>query len=305
MAFVSILRIFTFALQNFWRNIWLSLVTIFILVLTLFSITLSSSLNLVAKEAITLVKSRVDVSVYFTDTALDADVKTVSVALTAMPEVQDVAYISKEDALDFFKKKNQDNPVIQQTLDVLGTNPLGATLVVRAKNIEDFPKIMAVLDQPQYKKLIQDRDYEENQQVIGKLTTVTDKMREIGLFVSLIFILIAALVIFNTIRITIYTYREEIGIMKLVGADNWFIRAPFVLESVLYAVIAGLVTMLIIIPLIGFSAPFFNQLFSGYGFDIVQYFQAHFWSIFWLQTLVSIVLAVVSSTIAITRYLRV
>ncbi len=305
MVIVSLLRAFKFALQNFWRNIWLSLVTIFILVLTLFSITLSSSLNLVAKEAISLVKDRVDVSVYFYATALDEDVKNVTSVLTNMPEVKDVDYITKEEALEFFKKKNENNPIIQQTLDVIGTNPLGPTLVVHAQNIEDFPAIMAVLDQPQYAKLIEDRDFEESQQVIGKLTTVTDKVREIGLFVSILFVLVAALVIFNTIRITIYTYREEIGIMKLVGASNWFIRAPFVLESIFYALISGLLTMVIIIPLVGLSAPFFNQLFLGYGFDVVRYFQLHFWSVFWLQTLVSIVLAVVSSMIAITRYLRV
>lgn len=305
MMLVSLIRAFKFALQNFWRNIWLSLVTIFILVLTLFSITLSSSLNLVAKEAIGLVKDRVDVSVYFFETAKDDDVKNVSSVLTGMPEVKDVVFITKEEALDFFKKKNENNPIIQETLDVIGTNPLGPTLVVHAHNIEDFPKIMAVLDQPQYAKLIEDRDFEESQLVINKLTAVTDKIREIGLFVSVIFILVAALVIFNTIRITIYTYREEIGIMKLVGASNWFIRAPFVLESIFYALISGLLTMVIIIPLVGLSAPFFNQLFAGYGFDIVRYFQGHFWSIVWLQTLVSIVLAVVSSMVAITRYLRV
>lgn len=305
MVLVSLLRAFTFAFQNFWRNIWLSLVTIFILVLTLFSITLSSSLNLVAKEAIGLVKDRVDVSVYFFETANDDDVKNISAVLTSMPEVKDVDFITKEEALAFFKKKNEDNPIIQETLDVIGTNPLGPTLVVHAHNIEDFPKIMAVLDQPQYAKLIEDRDFEESQLVINKLTAVTDKVREIGLFVSILFILVATLVVFNTIRITIYTYREEIGIMKLVGASNWFIRAPFVLESIFYALISGLLTMVIIIPLIGLSAPFFNQLFAGYGFDIVRYFQGHFWSIFWLQTLVSIVLAVVSSMVAITRYLRV
>lgn len=305
MILISLLRAFKFALQNFGRNIWLSLVTVFILVLTLFSVTFSASLNLVAKQAISLVKDRVDVSVYFADTALDEDVKSVANVLTAMPEVKDVNYISKDEALQYFKDKNKDNPVIQQTLDVLGTNPLGPTLVVRAKKIEDFPKIMDVLNQPQYAKLIQDKDFEENQQVVAKLTQVTDKIREIGLFVSSIFILVAALVIFNTIRVTIYTYREEIGIMKLVGASNWFVRAPFVIESIFYALIGCVLTMVIIVPLVGLSAPFFNQLFSGYGFNVISYFEAHFWSIFWLQTLISVVLAMVSSMIAVTRYLEV
>ncbi len=304
MNLVSLYRAFKFALLNFGRNIWLSLVTVFILLLTLFSITFSSTLNLVAKEAITLIKDRVDVSIYFADTALEEDVREVASALTSLPEVKDVTYITREEALEFFKEKNEDNPVIQETLDVLGTNPLGPTLVVKAKRIEDFPAIIAVLDRPEYAKLIQDRDFEENEQVIDRLSAVTSRLGQVGLLISLVFTIIAALVIFNTIRITIYTYREEISIMKLVGASNWFIRAPFILESVFYALLAGLLNIALILPLIGFSAPFFNSFFSGYGFNLVQFFQQNLWYIFGVQILIGIALSVVSSMIAISRYLR-
>lgn len=304
MTPVSFLRACRFALQNFWRNIWLSVVTIVILVLTLFSITLSSGMNLVARQGVQLVKSKIDVSVYFKPSALEEDVKKLAATLSAMPQVQSVTYISREEALQQFKQKNAANPIIQETLNVLGGNPLGSSVILKAKDINDFPTIIDALDKPEYAAIIQDKDFAENERVITRLSQLTDRIRDIGLLVSALFSIIAALVIFNTIRITIYTYREEIGIMKLVGATNAFIRAPFIIESVFYALIAGVITLLLIVPLVGLSAPFVNNFFAGYGFDLLTYFGAHALQLFGLQILIGIVLSVISSMIAITRYLR-
>lgn len=305
MLLVSFLRALRFALQNFWRNIWLSVVTVFILVLTLFSVTFSAGLNVIATQAVSLVKNRVDVSIYFTEKSLEEDVRKVANELSGMPEVKEVTYISKEEALQSFREKNKDNPIIADTLDVLGTNPLGPTLVVKAKDISDFPTILAVVDKPEYSAIVQDRDFEENQLVIERLSDITNRARQIGLIVSLVFSLIAVLVIFNTIRITIYTYREEIGIMKLVGATNAFIRAPFLIESVLYAVLASMLSMILVIPIVAVSAPYLNAFFIGYGFDLLQSFQRHFWPLFGLQLLLGVALSVVSSAIAMTRHLRI
>ncbi len=304
MHFISFFRACRFAALNFWRNIWLSVVTIIILVLTLFSMTLSAGLNLMAKEAITLVKERVDVSIYFAPEALEEDVRKVADALAALPEVKDVTYISREEALASFRTRTADNPILKETLDTLDENPLGATLVVKAKDIADFPAIIAVVDKPEYAELIQDRDFEENQQVIDRLTQITDRITQIGYAVSAIFALIAMLVIFNTIRITIYTYREEIGIMKLVGASNWFVRAPFVLESVFYAALASALSMLIVLLIAAASAPYVNGFFSGYDFQLGAFLARQLWPLFLLQLLVGVLLSVLSSVIAISRYLR-
>ncbi|MBI4415053.1 MAG: FtsX-like permease family protein, partial [Candidatus Kerfeldbacteria bacterium] len=279
-------------------------VTIFILFLTLLSITFSSSLNLVAREALTLVKSRADVSVYFLPTSLDEDIQKVQAALSAIPEVRKVTFISRDQALAAYKERNADNPVIQETIDVLGTNPLGATLVIQAKKIEDFPAILSVLDQPEYAKLIQSRDYEENKQVFVRLSTIAARLQQIGVGAGIVFSLIAVLVMFNTLRVTIYTYREEIGIMKLVGASNWFIRAPFVLESILYAILASIIVGIVMLPLIGTFAPIVNRFFTGYAFDLVRAFREHLVLFLGLQFGIGIIIAGVSSIFAIGRHLR-
>lgn len=305
MNFVALIRALKFSLQNFWRNIWLSLVTVFILFLTLFSITLSVSLNFIAQKTISAVKERVAVSVYFRQNSLEEDVRIVQQKLASLPQVKDVQYVSRDEALRQFKERTGDNPVIQQTLEALGDNPLGATLIVKARHIDDYPAIVAALGDPSYKNTIEDLDYEESQTVINRLTSITDRIRAVGLAVSIVFSIVAALVIFNTIRITIYSYREEIGIMKLVGASNWFVRAPFILESILYAVIASIVCLAVLLILGGITAPYLNHFFSGYSFDLVAYLQSHLPVIIVLQFGIAILLSVLSSLIAVGRYLRV
>ncbi|MBI3956727.1 MAG: FtsX-like permease family protein [Candidatus Kerfeldbacteria bacterium] len=305
MAYVSLLRILRFATQNFFRNFWLSLVTIFILFLTLFSITFSTSLNIVAEKAISAVKERVAVSVYFRQDALEEDVRNVQETLTALPAVKEVSYVSRDEALQLFRERTLNNPVIQETLEALGENPLGATLVVKATSIDKYQSIVALLRKPEYDKVIEDLDFEESEKVIGRLSALSERARTVGLAVSATFSIIAILVLFNTMRITIYSYREEIGIMKLVGASNWFVRAPFVVESVLYALIAGLICLVIIVVLVGVSAPYLNQFFAGYNVDLVGYLRQHFAAIMAFQLAVAVVLAGVSSLIAVGRYLRV
>lgn len=305
MATVSTTRVFRFAVQNFLRNIWLSLVTIFILFLTLFSITLSSSLNIVASRAIGAVKDRIAVSVYFKPDALAEDVHNVQQQIAGMPNVTDVQYISREQALKAFQERTASDPIIQQTITALGENPLGATLVVKAKSMADYQAVVTALGLPDDAKLIDNIDFAESQTVINNLTAFSNHVRSIGIIVSIIFCIVAILVLFNTIRITIYSYRDEIGIMKLVGASNWFVRAPFVIESVLYAVIASILCLIVLVILVGVSAPYLNTFFSGYNLNLVSYLQAHFLVIVGLQLGVAIVLAVLSSLFAVGRYLRV
>lgn len=305
MTTVVLFRAIKFAWSNFWRNIWLSVVTIFILVLTLFSITFSSGLNLIAQQAVTLVKNSIDVTVYFTETALEEDVRAVQEDIALLPEVKDVSYKSREEALASFREQIADDPILLESLEALGTNPLGAELTIQAQKPEDFPKILAVLEKPEYQPLIQTQDYGESERAITRLSEVARRIRQIGIVVSIVFMVTAVLVMFNTIRITIYTYREEINIMKLVGATNWFVRAPFILESLLYALIASVVTLLIILPLVGITAPFLDNFFAGYNFDFLGYFQAHFWSLFGVQLAIAVVLSMVSSMFAIGRHLRV
>lgn len=307
MLFISAWRALKFAFQNFWRNIWLSIVTVLILVLTVFLVTTIAGTKVIADQAIASIRSRVDVAVYFKKDVAAERATVVENRLRELPEVKAVRYISSDEALDRFREKNKDNPTVLQALETLGENPLSASLIIEAEHIEDFPQILKVFDDPALGELVEDReqDLAASTLVIERLRSITDNIETAGIVLSIVFLAIAVLMVFNTIRITIYTYREEIGIMKLVGASNAFIRAPFVIESLLYAILACVVTMALFLPFLNGFAPFFDRFFEGYNIDLVGYFNQHFFRIFGMQLLAVSVLCMFSSSIAISRYLRV
>ncbi|MFH1366667.1 MAG: permease-like cell division protein FtsX [Patescibacteria group bacterium] len=307
MIFTSSFRALKLGWQNFWRNRWLSLVTVLILILTLFLISLIVTVKVVADKTLDSVKQKVDMSVYFEANADKTAVAALQKRLKEMPEVEELVYISPDEALTKFKEDNKDNPVVIEAIEALDTNPLGAVFVIRAKKLDDYPLIIDVLDEQIYQKIIQDknRDFENNQSIIEKLSNITDNINKFGMVLALVFAVIAVLMIFNTIRINIYSYREEIGIMKLVGASNGFVRAPFVIESIIYALIASLICLGLIYTLINTIAPFLDRFFAGYELNIVAYFNHNFLIILGGLIILSIIMCVLSSLIAVRRYLRV
>jgi cell division transport system permease protein len=305
MILTTLGRILKFGFQNFKRNFWLSLVTVFILVLTLFSISVVFTLNVVADNAIKSVKEQVDIDVFFDPTVPEDKVIAVQAYLDSISEVKSVEYISKEQALENFKEAHKNDLKIQESLSEIEENPLPSALVVKAINLEDYSSIVVKLDNSEYSNLIASRNFEDNQIVIERLTKITDRIYQFGIGVSAIFILVAILVVFNTLRMNMYTQREELGIMRLVGAQNMFIRLPFVLESVLYGILASVITILILFPLLSAVSPYIDSLFEGYDFNMFAYFTANFWAMLGLQILISIVISVISGMIAISRYLRV
>jgi cell division transport system permease protein len=262
-------------------------------------------INIIGREVVKSVESKVDVSVYFFPSVDEADVQNIQYRLETLGSVASVQYISKDDALEQFRTRHQDDEDIINSLDELKDNPLGATLVVKAKKVSDYPLILQVLDDPEYTELVQNRNFDDNERIVTRLSDISSRMQKGGLAVSAVFVIISILIIFNTIRITIYTHREEIGIMKLVGASNWFVRFPFLLESLLYGLIAVVITMLVLLPLVSFLSPYVQSLFEGYTFDLSTYFSENILIIFAAQIALATVLSVVSSAVAVGKYLRV
>jgi cell division transport system permease protein len=306
-TFVTLLRAFRFATQSMVRNIWLSLVTIFILVLTLFLVSTLTVTQVVADQTLAAVQERVDVSLFFTPDVSLAEVVTLQHSLQERSDVNRVEYISPDDALARFKERNKNNAKLLDTLEALGENPLGPTLVVRAKELGDYPNILQAVNASPIKDKIQDKDedFETTKVVIERLNSISQNIRQFGLALSLLLSIITLMVVFNTIRVMIYSQREEIGIMKLVGASNTFVRAPFLIEAVLYGVLATAITSAIFFPLLAVVAPTLNQFFSGYDLNIATYFQAHALEVIGIQLAVAVGLSAVSSGIAVGRYLKV
>ena len=303
--FLSFARVARLSFQQFHRNLWLSIATITLLVLPLLAINMIVSLGAVAEAATQAVQDKIDVSIYFKPSVSNENVEQVSADLKALPEVKEVSFIPKEGSLERFKERHKDDPIILESLTELGENPFGATLAVKAHDPEQYQRILVFLEDPKYAELIEEKNFDDHRFVISKINTLMRNIRSFGLIVAAIFGVIAVLIVINTVRVSVYTHRGEIGVMRLVGAGNWFIRGPFLMEAFLFSFVAVLITAAIVYPSLTFVQPRLNALFEGVDISLVSYYNAHFLVIFGTQLLAVFVLTVFSSFFAVRRYLKV
>lgn len=306
MFLLSSKRILKFSWQHFWRNVWLSIVTITIIILTLFSLTTLILVNAIAEAAVNSIRTTVDVSLYFDNKISGETVELLRNELTEkIPEIKEIIYISPQEALDEFKQKHQADADIQASLAELESNPLGATLILKAYNVDDYPQIMEKVTSMQAETLAEKIDYDDHRLLISRINDFADKIRTFSLVLSLIFIAIALLTVFNTVRMGIYIHRKEIGIMRLVGASNWFIRLPFVIEGLFYALFGCLIFWGLIFLVLNFIAPWINNFFTGINFNIQAYLIANVVNIFGFELIVISMINVISAVIAMGRHLKV
>jgi len=206
----SFLRALSFALKDFWRNIWLSLVTITVLILALLSFNILISLNAVSTKVVAAVKERVDVSVFFKPQVQQAEIDNFREKLKKMPEVKDVKFISKEKALEDFRALHKDDPKINEALTELEKNPMVDTVVIKASTLDDYNKILTFIKLDSNQELIKYQNFTDHQKIIDRINSISDKVKKISIAVTAIFSLIAILIVFNAIRVMLYTYKEEI-----------------------------------------------------------------------------------------------
>lgn len=303
--FISFIRILKFAFQDIWRNIWLSIITITIMVLALITINFLIVFNIVTQIASEVVQDRIDVSVYLNNTVSSEQADGIKEYVLSLNGVENVVVITPDEAVERFKVKHGDNQKLLDSLNELEENPLGYTLIVKAINPSDYPNIMDALDSPEYSDFILDKSYEDHKAMIEKIDRYSNKIQNSGILVSIIFIVISALIVINTIRIAIYTHKEEIGIMRLVGATNWFIRAPFLVESIIFSVIAVVIATTVLYPLLSVTQPYLESFFETNSYNVIDYFNQNFVKIFGFELLGMVLINMFSSLLAIRKYLKV
>lgn len=300
----ALIRIVKFAAQNFWRNVWLSVATVTMLVLTLIVITLLISVQVIGSEAVRQVEDKIDITVAMAPEATEQVVSEIRTYLESLDRVREVKVIKPEEALAAFIKRHEGNPQVLRSLEEVGENPFGFTLTVRARSPRDYPFILEVLENPTYREFIEDTNFVDHERLISRLNSLVDRVRNFGVILAGLFAAIAVLIIFNTIRVAIYTYREEIGIMKLVGASNWFVRAPFLLEGVIYSVLAVVILAIITFPALAIIEPSIGSFFDGASLELAAFFRRNWLAIFGGELLALIILNTISSSIALGRYLK-
>ncbi|KKS82260.1 MAG: hypothetical protein UV58_C0011G0014 [Candidatus Wolfebacteria bacterium GW2011_GWC1_43_10] len=298
----TLLRIVKYGLQNFFRNIWLSTATIVVMAMTLIVFGGLIMGNVITNTIIASIQDKIDISVYFKNESPEDEILRIKSTLETLPEVKSIEYVSKDDALAIFKERHKDDPTISQAIEQLNENPLLASLNIKARDSEEYPVIAGYLNNDSIKPFVNKVSYSQNAAVINRLNKILSISRKGGLALTAIMTLIAILITFNTVRLAIYSSRESINIMRLVGGSNFFIRSPFLVEGMIYGVISAVISLLVITPVVYFVSPYASIMVPE--LNLWGDFLSGLIPLLFYQLLFGVGVGLVSSFIAIGKYLK-
>jgi len=289
--------------QNFYRNGSLSIAAVSILTLSLLIISIIIVLSITANLGMKYVQDKIDIRVYFKSDVEESVIKNFRSEITKSMEVKSAEYVSKVQALSEFKATNSNKPDILKAIEAVEENPLLASVNIKAKNPEQYDVIAKSIEDSPFKESIASVNYQQYKLVIDRFNATLKTLRKTGAFLFILFSLIAILITFNVIRMTIFNHGTEIEIMRLVGASNNFIRLPFVFEGVIYGFVAAAVAMALLFPIVKIVTPY--VVGSTYVQVIQSDFSKYFFLIFIIQIILGTLLGIISSLLAIRRYLKV
>jgi cell division transport system permease protein len=304
MMWIQAKRVFRSGLVSFWRNGVVSLSSVLMMILTLFVISSIVFSTALLQSALDDIKSKVDVNVYFIPSATEDEVLIAKSAIEKLGEVQYVEYVSREQALEEFRADHAGDEDTLTALDELSENPLGAALNVKAREPSQFKAVSDFLakDYPEGASIVEKVNYNENQVAIERLSAMIAAGKKLGTALTAIFIIISVIITFNTVRLAIYIARDEIHVMRLVGATNSYIRGPFVVIGALYGLVSALITLIMLWPITYWLGPFTDQFFAGTS--VFEYYVEDFALMFLILVGAGIVIGATSSLLAVRRYLR-
>lgn len=296
-------RIFKLGLKTFKRNPESTTTCIFVLIIVISLITSLYLFQSVSEFLINSVEEKVDVSIYFNENSSEEKIEEVSEKLSSMPVVESVRYVSEEEAFQNFQERHKDNPVLMESLNELGLNPFLASLNVKAFDSSQYEKIINSLDDNGYGSSIYKVDYYEKKPILENLFSIKSQVNRVGIILSIGLGLVAILVALNQIHLSFYTSKQEIGIMRMVGASNLFIKGPFMIQGIVIGGISALATFfLFLLFILIFNSGIQSSL--G-GFNLLSFYTQNFLLILGIQLFVGIGIELIGSSIAIKKYLKV
>jgi cell division transport system permease protein len=303
---IDLKRIIKAGYINFSRGGLVSFAAVLVTTITLSVMITIILLQTVLYFSLDAIKNKVDVTIYFTVDAPEDKIKLLKSSLEKLPEVKEVAYTSANEALNIFRTRHEgDYPTIQ-ALDEIGTNPLGAYLNIRAKEVSQYESIVNFLQSDNAlvvnsASIVDKINYHQNKLVIERLNSIISGAQKLGFLLTLLLIIISIIVTFNTIRLTIFIAKDEIGVMRLVGASKMRVNGPFMIEGAIYGIISTVITMVLFWPI---TAWFGRNMTNFFGINLYSYYVSNFVQIFVIILLSGVFLGVVSSFIATRKYLN-
>ncbi len=305
---LKIKRVFRSGLTNFWRNGFISLSSLVVMFITLFMIASLIFMSAILHFSLQEIKDKVDINVYFKTNTNEADIFSLKKSIEAIGEVSYVTYISRDEALANFKERHKDDALTLEALDELGENPLPALLSIKAKELSQYESIAKFLGGEDASvgsniSIVEKVNYYQNKVVIDRLSKITDAANQVGFWLAVFFIIISIIITFNTIRLAIFISKDEISVMRLVGASNRYVKGPFVVSGILYGIVAATLVIIVFLGLTfwlgGLSKNFFVNL------DLFDFYLKNFGQIFLIIFGSGIALGAISSYLAVKKYLKI
>ncbi len=305
--FISLERVFKTGFINFFRNLSLSIAATAVMVVTLTIVLFAIIANATFNNTISQINDKIDISVYLKDSVTEQQRKEIINTLDSLNNVKSVEYISKDQALEQYRADNKDN--LDLLLAISQTdNPLPATIKVKPVDPGRIDEIKSVLEADKVKALQSDEtSYSgDRKEAIDKITKATAFFRK-AVFVGVItFAVISMLIIFNTIQMAIFNRRDELTIMRLLGASTWYIKGPFIVETMFYGVVAAVSSLVICNSLFVVQSQAFDASSLGLlDMDFAnKYFADNFWVFLGMQLISGMLIGALSALIATKRYLK-
>ncbi len=299
-------RIIKSGFKNFKRSGLISWAAILVVTITLFVITTIILFQAVLHFSLNQIKDKVDVTIYFNVGASQDQINSLEDSLKQLPEVASVTYTSSDEALALFRERHNADYSTIAALDEINANPLGGYLNIKAKEISQYETIANFLKGDSlsvsgFNSIIDKVDYNQNKLVIDKLNGIIAGAQKLGFLITLLLIIISIIITFNTIRLAIFFSKEEIGVMRLVGASKMRVRGPFMIEGAIYGIVATLITLVLFWPITFWLG---RNMTSFLGLNLYSYYLSNLFQIFIIVLLSGIFLGMVSSLLAVRRYLN-
>jgi len=303
MKTIKLARVLREGVQNFWRDKWLTFVTVVIMSLSLYLVGTAIFLGFGLLGVINAVESRINISMYFDFTVPEEKILEIKkdIEEKSLEEVQSVTYISRDQALKDFLEREKDSKEIKEALDMIGDNPLPASLVIVAHDTSDYDKINKYLYQ-EYGDYIMDTNLDKNKDIINELHSFIIFVRNGGLLLGALFGVIAIMVTLNTVRMSLYAHRKEFEIMRLVGASNLYIKMPTLVEGILYGLSSAIVASVFLVGTIYLIDPFARNIIENA--HIAEFYGKNIPFVILVITILGGLLGFVSSYIAVHKYLE-
>lgn len=282
------------AWKNIRRSPYQALAAILIMTLTFLAISFFTFLLFGSSKIISYFESKPQVTAFFKNEAKQADINSLENKLSETGKVASVKFVSKEEALKIYKEQNKNDPLL---LDLVTADVLPASFEIAAVKLEDLGSISEMLKKS---PIVSDVIYQKD--VVSTLTAWTSAIRKIGISLIVLLSLVSVFIMATIIGMKISQKREDIEIMKLIGATPWYIRWPFIYEGAFYGVTGALFGWLIASAGLIYATPFLESFLRGIPVLPVSF--VNLLILLGIEIILAVFLGVISSFIAVFRYLK-